>query len=116
MIAYNKTWLANLRLHAELKKAARKGNINEAEFKAIEQKYPAGFYTPGLFARIGLFILTCIVVCFGDGLLSLFLMGSNLVESGGWLFFLGGVSYAALEFMVSKKHYRSGVDDALLFI
>lgn len=116
MIAYNKTWLANLRLRAELKRTASKGNINNAEFKVIEQKYPVSFYTPGLFARIGLFVLTCIVVSFGAGLLSLFLMGSELVESGGWLFFLGGISYAALEFMVSKKHYRSGVDDALLFI
>ena len=117
MTAYNKTWLANLRLQTELKKDLLKGYVNHAEFKAVAEKYPVGFYTPGLFARIGLFILTCIVISFADGLLTLFFAASNLAFTGGWMFFLGLLSYAALEAIVNMKHhYRSGVDDALLFI
>ncbi len=117
MIAYNKSWLANIRLQAEMKKELRQGNISDAEFKAIAEKYPVGFYTPALFARVGLFILTCIVVSFADGLLSIMFAATGVVETIGWPIFLGLLSYVALEVMVSAKHhYRSGVDDALLFI
>ena len=116
MIAYNKTWLANLRLQVAMKKELQHGNITDAEFKAIAEKYPVGFYTPGLFARIGLFILTCIIISCADGLITLFFASSGLIETSGWFIFLGALSYIALEFMVKAKHYRSGVDDALLFI
>lgn len=71
MIAYNKLWLANLRLQADVKENLNKGYITVEEFKNIKDKYPVGFYTPGLFARIGLFILTIIVVTFANGILSL---------------------------------------------
>ncbi|MBB6127208.1 hypothetical protein [Mucilaginibacter lappiensis] len=117
MIIYNKTWLANLRLQATLKKDLLHGYITPVEFKSITEKYPVGFYTPNLFARIGLFILTCIIVSFGDGLISLLFSSSGLIDSFGWFFFLGLVSYVGLELMVSSNHhFRSGVDDALLFI
>jgi hypothetical protein len=117
MIAYNKTWLANLRLQQEVKKEEQQGNISYAEFHAIAQKYPVGFYSPNIFVRVGLFILTCVIVSFADGLLSLMAASGRLIVSFGWFFFLGLLSYIALEVMVSTKHhYRSGVDDALLFI
>jgi hypothetical protein len=58
------------------------------------------------------------VVTFADGLLSLlFASSSDLFDTFGWVFFLAILSYIALEVIVnSKHHYRSGVDDALLFI
>lgn len=117
MIAYNKTWLANLRLQDEFKKDVQQGNISKVEFDAIAQKYPVGFYSPNIFVRIGLFILTCVIMSFGDGLLSLMAASGNIVTSFGWFFFLGLLSYGGLELMVNAQHhYRSGVDDALLFI
>lgn len=118
MIAYNKTWLANLSLQEDTKENLNRGCIAAEEFKSIKDKYPVGFYTPGLFARVGLFILTLIVVGFANGVLSLlFASASNIVETSGWMFFLAILSYIALEIIVSSKHhYRSGVDDALLFI
>jgi len=115
MIAYNKIWLANLRLHDQLENDLQNGRISNDEFTAIKEKYPIGFYTPGLFARIGLFILTCIVIIFVDGLITL--MAGNALSSAGFPIFLGILSYAGLEVMVNvNHHYRSGVDDALLFI
>lgn len=116
MIAYNPTWLANLRLQNAVKKELQHGNITGEEFKAIEEKYPAGFYTPNIFVRAGLFILTCIIVLFADGLLSLMAAAGNIITTGGWFIFLGLLSYGALELMVNQSHhYRSGVDDALLY-
>jgi hypothetical protein len=115
MIAYNKTWLANLRLQKQLETDFENGSISHDEFKAIKEKYPVGFYTPGILARVGLFILTCIVMIFAGGILAL--MAGNAISNAGFPIFLGILSYAGLEFMVNaNNHYRSGVDDALLFI
>ncbi|HAL82713.1 MAG TPA: hypothetical protein DCO83_11140, partial [Mucilaginibacter sp.] len=115
MISYNKTWLDNLRLQGLLKKDLAAGKITPAEFAAITEKYPVGFYTPNLLTRIGLFVLTCIIVFFTDGLLSLTVSSSNIIGNFGWFLFLGLISYIALELIVNlKNHYRSGVDDALL--
>jgi len=118
MIAYNKIWLNNLRLQNDVKGSLDRGFITAEEFKNIKDKYPVGFYTPGLFARVGLFILTIIVITFTEGIISLlFASASDLFDTFGWVFFLGILSYIALEVIVSSKHhYRSGVDDALLFI
>ncbi|MDP9080439.1 MAG: hypothetical protein M3O71_23700 [Bacteroidota bacterium] len=117
MIAYNKIWLANLRLQDEVEIDVQQGNITPDEFIAIQTKYLVGFYTPNLFVRIGLFLLTCVIVLFGDGMLSLMAASGHIVDGFGWLFFLGLLSYAGLEIIVNNNnHYRSGVDDASLFI
>jgi hypothetical protein len=117
MIIYNKTWLANMRLQAVVKKDLLRGYITANEFKSITEKYPVGFYTPNLFVRVGLVILTFIIVSFGNGLISLVFAATGAVETFGWFFFLGLINYIALELIVkNNNHFRSGVDDALLFI
>jgi len=115
MISYNKTWLANLRIREQLKNELKKGNITPQEFTTVTEKYKVGFYTPNLLGRIGLFILTIVIVGFTYALLSL--MAGSSAESAGWFCFLSVLSYTALELIVRFKfHYRSGVDDALLVI
>ena len=117
MIAYNETWLANLLLQKAIKKELSRGSITNDECSAILAKHPSLFYTPAFFVRVGLFILTCIIVLFADGLLTLIFSSTGLIETGGWGIFLGLLSYASLEFMIAtKNHFRSGVDDALLFL
>lgn len=117
MIAYNKTWLANLRVKKTVQKNLSQGFITDAEFVAISQKYPIGFYSPPVLARIGLAVLTFIIIVFADCLLSFMMVSTRIIDSFGWLFFLGAFSYFILEVIVNTKlHYRSGVDDALLFI
>ncbi len=117
MIIYNKTWLNNLLIQEALRKDYQSGNITPDELKTIEEKYPVGFYTPNLFIRAGLFILTAIIVSFGAGLISLILMDSHLIESWGYVLFLGLATYAGLEALIfSKHHFRSGADDALIWI
>ncbi|SHG78375.1 hypothetical protein [Pedobacter caeni] len=117
MIIYNKTWLNNLDLQNQLKRAHRLGDITAEELKHLEEKYPVGFYSPNIFMRVGLFILTYIITGFAGGLLSLMLSDINdLITSPGYWLFLGIISYIMLELIVKRNHhFRSGVDDALMW-
>lgn len=117
MIIYNKTWLKNLNLQNQLKRAHRLGDITAEELKHMEEKYPVGFYSPNIFVRAGLFILTLIITSFAGGLLSLILSSmGDLITSPGYGLFLGLISYVALELIVQQKHhFRSGVDDSLMW-
>jgi hypothetical protein len=91
MIIYNKTWLNNLMAHELVSDEENGGYITRAESNAIKQKYPVGFYLPGIFIRVGLFILTCVITLCVMGLLSLMLESSQVLDSFGWpLFFLFG--------------------------
>jgi len=117
MIIFNKTWLNNLHLHSQFEEDEDTGCLSETEVKLLKQKYPVGFYMPGIVIRIGLFILTVIIVSFSIGLISLFLSEAHVVDNFGWPLVLGVAGYFVLESMVKQKHYyQSGVDEALLWI
>lgn len=117
MIAYNKTWLDNLNIHKQLDDAYEQHCLSTEEIAQCKRNYPVGFYTPHFFIRIGLFLLTLIIVAFSFGLfLMLFLAISNEEGLAVMAVFFGLVTYCALEFAVRKRHFRSGVDDALLWI
>lgn len=116
MIIYNKTWLENSVAQDELKKAHHAGDITTEELKTLEAKYPVGFYSPNIFMRIGLFILTYIVLGFAGGLITLALLDSNVIGAPGFSLFLSLICYCALEFIVrNNHHFKSGVDDALMW-
>jgi hypothetical protein len=90
--------------------------ISKEEAENIKLKFPVAFYTPNIFIRIGLFILTGIVVSFSFSLFSMPFMGSFENAWKGLMLFFAILTYAALEFMIQKnKHYKSGVDDALMW-
>lgn len=117
MIIYNETWLNNLRLHHQFEDDHDAGCITGQELKLLKEKYPVGFYMPGIIIRIGLFILTFIIVFFSAGLISLFLSEARIIDNFGWPLFLGIGGYFILETMVKQKYYyQSGVDEALLWI
>ncbi|UKJ06481.1 hypothetical protein [Solitalea lacus] len=119
MIIYNKTWYSNLRVQTKAQQSCDTGYITTDELKAIKQKYAVGFYSPNVFIRIGLFILTCVIILFASGLVGLMTMDSIRSLTGyGVLTIIGGIiTYAVLGLMVKDKfHYRSGVDDALLYL
>jgi hypothetical protein len=118
MIAYNREWLDNNMARQQLNDALADQCITNAEKEAAESRYPVGFYSPNIFIRIGLLILTVVIATFSFGLLALvFISGSSEFAIGGLSIFFGIVCFGALELMVNaKKHYRSGVDDALLLM
>lgn len=117
MIIYNNIWLANLLIREEAQKARKAEAISIEEQKKIDDKYPVGFYSPNIFIRIGLFILTCIIVSFSIGLLMLMISDTNVIDKWGFSLFVGILTYTSLELMARKSnHFKSGVDDALMWI
>lgn len=117
MIIYDKTNLDNLIIQEQASNALNMNILNQEDFKKVSAAYPVSFYTPNIFIRCGLFILTSIIVSFSVGFVTLILSNSRLVDNWGFFFILGLLTYAALEFVVkANKHYRSGIDDALIWI
>ena len=117
MIIYNKTWLSNSILLEIMEKEHQEKTISDAKLRDIKEKYPVGFYTPNLFIRIGLFIVTVIISVGFEQLLNLLLKDFGFNIGYGLKVIMGLLNYAALLIIVGKKfHYRSGVDDALLWI
>ncbi len=117
MLAYNKNWLDNLRNKEEIESALSSAYISEFEKEKLGSLYPVEFYSPNLFVRIGLFILTAIIAIFTMGIFALISL-DGLDRHYYWLIiFTGLLAYAALEYFVrEKKQYRSGVDDAMMWI
>ena len=117
MIAYNTTWLNNLYKRHQLHNVFAKNAISPQEKTTAWELYPVKFYTPHYFIRIGLFVLTTVIAFFSLGFVA-FVFRENIEHLIGSILLLSGLAcYAALEFFVlSKNHYRSGVDDALLWL
>lgn len=117
MIAYNKNWLDNLNNKEEIESAFYSASINADEKEKLGSLYPIGFYSPNLFIRIGLFILTAIIAIFTMGIFALIFLNGLDRHYYLLIIFTGLLAYAALEYFVKeKKQYRSGVDDALMWV
>ncbi len=116
MIAYNRQYLDNREVQEQAAEALAKNVITAGEQARIREAYPYTFYTPNIYVRIGLFLLTVLVSACGLGLYMLmFGMGANSV--GVPIAFFGLISYGVLElFIHNRGTYRSGVDDALLWV
>lgn len=116
MIAYNKDWLYNLFVRQQTDELFDNNIIDETEKKSIYDYYKVAFYSPNIFIRIGLFILTLIILIFTFGLLSLIFLSVIDKTYIGMFIFFGLLAYVALEIIIkNKKHFQSGVDDALLW-
>jgi len=117
MIAYNKEWLANELVQDEINTALGLKLVQPQEAENVNKAYPVLFYSPNIFIRIGLFVLTVIIAIFSIGLIALVSFDSMNENFASLGIFLGLCCWALLEMMVSSKHhYRSGVDDALLYM
>lgn len=116
MIAYNSEALDNLHIQEEAEKARKKDRITAEELVAIKTAHPFQLYTTNIYMRIGIFILTTIVVQFSFGFFMLMMNNSGERGLGVLSLFYSIGCYAAAEFMVrEKKHYKSGADTALLW-
>jgi hypothetical protein len=117
MIAYNRTSLDNLLIKEEAADAFHQQLISIEEYNAIEKVYPVDLYSPNIFIRIGLFLLTTVIVSMGYAFFLLLEIGGSEKGIGIMTFVYSLLLYGALEFMIrNKKSYRSGIDDALLWL
>ncbi len=117
MIAYNHKILDDTRSRNASEEALQKNLITRQEHQAICSKYPGEFYSPNLFIRIGLFVLTAVISVMAFGVFALFFSGAagGFVEMLGIFFSL--IAYFVLERMAGvQKHFKSGVDDALIWV
>ena len=97
------------------------GLIESESLKAIEAKHPLGFYSPGLFTRIGIFIFTWIGYSAAGGLFTLLFSGiidqmTTQIAISFFLLIHTVIIFTILEFVIrDRKAYKSGIDDALLY-
>lgn len=116
MIAYNKIWIRNVEKRAHCNEAFGQGIINDAALKAAFEKYPVGFYTPNFFIALGLLLLTLVVVLFSFGIVLVFFRDAHTSTLGVMGVLTGIACFAVLEKLISsKKYYREGIDEGLLW-
>lgn len=118
MIAYNKQQLDHREIVLEAERAFRRKLITQEELDSIKAAYPVELYTPNMYLRIGLFILTLIIGIFSYGFLCLIMLsGATEKMFGGINIFFAIGSFIVLELLVKeKKHYKSGADAALMWM
>ena len=119
MIAYKEKSLDAAVISEEAADALKKQLITNEEHAAIANAHKTDLYSPNVFIRIGLFVLTVVIVFMSFGLMFLFTGDALSNETGLFVTTLlfGAFIYAALEWLIqNKRHYRSGVDDALLWL
>jgi uncharacterized membrane protein YgcG len=117
MISYNSKTLDNVEVIDAAETALDKQCISIEEFREIKKAYPVDLYTPNPYVRIGLFILTLIASSFALGLFMLASISGGEQTVGVMLLIAGGGFYGMIEYMVhTKKHHKSGVDTALMWM
>src|SRR5581483_11584805 len=117
MIAYNHKSLDHLLINEEMQWALGQQLISKEEANAIEKAYPVDLYRPNLFIRIGLLLLTTVIVLMVFGLFCLMLLSGSEHAFGILALVFSLLIYTTLELLIrEKKHYRSGIDDALIWL
>jgi uncharacterized membrane protein YgcG len=115
MIAYNTHDLDANATCTEAEKWWKKGLLTAEQRQAIRTHYNSHFYTPNVFLRICLAVLSWILICAMLGIGVIFFDPNNRLGTGVLLVFFGGVLFTALEYYIrEKKYYQAGIDDALL--
>lgn len=116
MIVYNSQSLDNLYTQEQADMAKGADCITAEEYNAIITAHPVNLYTPNPYMRVGIFILTVIILLFSFGLFCLLSMAGGEEAFTFLCFLFGAGSYALAEYMVrEKKHYKSGADAALIW-
>ncbi len=115
--AYNPIWLQNLHIAKEANRWHKQGWISKEQFEKISSEYPSSFYHPNLFIRILLFIATLIALSGLSGLSGLTFANSGETILPILCIVYGLGSWLILEkvFIKTNNHYKSGVNEALLY-
>jgi hypothetical protein len=115
MIAYNKNWLDALEIHEKLAIWSEKGLISKETKQNILEQNKVGFHSPTFFVSIGLGLFG--MICISSVVSFVAMIFMNVTEwYNGFAFICGVGLILVLEFVIKKQnHYRSGLDDVLLY-
>ena len=112
--AYPPAWAQADALRAAARRWQRRGLLTPAQQAAIEVAHPAPYFRPNNWIRVVLFGATCLGASTGLGFLVLVTEGKLSSLAYSLLALLATLS--ALEWLLKEsRHYRSGVDNALLY-
>ncbi len=113
MIAYKDNDLRNLYMHEQISEAYSNNCLSKQQYEELRAGAPVNMYTPNIFIRIGLALLTIVIVLGAAGLLALVSDGMHSFPT--FIIVFGILCYGGLELMVnSNNHYNSGVDNILM--
>ncbi len=115
--AYNETWIQNLALVKEAKSLYKSNWITEPQNRSIAEVYASPVYHPNFLIRILLFIATLFGLSGVTGLFALMVIDTSESFIAICCIFYGIMSLVFLEmtFIKKKYHYKSGVNEALLY-
>ena len=112
MLAYNKTTLESLAIHEAAEEAADLNLISSQKETEIKTHYIVDLFSPNIFVRIGLGLLTIFIVLSSVGLIGLM---TNFSSPLVLMMLFAGGCFAVLSYMTTnKKHFNSGVDHVLM--
>ncbi len=117
MKAYNETWVRNKHITEHAARWQRQGLFDEAKMKQIREKFPVGFHESNGFIEIGLFVFSIVAVSGGYFLLATLLSKLFEVDLFYHFFNIGfgtAIGFLAGHLINSRKHYRAGIDNALI--
>ena len=118
MKAYSENWVENLKFKSKLNSWFKSGQLNQEELSKGNEYFKEDFYKPNWFILMGLFLFTNIAVSFTT---TFFLAMVGILDSkiglSIALIIVSAGSFIALEFFIKSKNlYRSGIDNALLYL
>ena len=117
-MGYYKAQIANREIRDAATRLAAHDLITKEQLGNIFGNFKDQLYVPGFFVRVGLFIFSLILVNAGLGIYFLLFSGivSESIAAGGMLILYAAIVFWALEFFTGKRfHFRSGIDDCLLY-
>lgn len=118
--AYNETWVENIDNQQIIKEWYEEKMLSEEQYGDAKKLFPVEFYQPNIFIEFGLFIFTNVAISSTFGFLSIMFFSSLMDTSIGLAAVcLGngiGLFFVLEYFIKSRKLYRSGTDNALLYV
>lgn len=117
-MSYNKNWIDSINIKANSIRLKNHNLVSDEQLNRINENYKENFYSPNMFVRIGLFIFTFILSNSALGIFGAMIAipFSNEFLFGVLCFVAAGILFFSLHFFINTKyHYRSGIDDCLLY-
>jgi hypothetical protein len=118
--AYNETWVDNIDNLSTIREWYEEKVLSKEQYDEAQKLFPVEFYQPNIFIEFGLFIFTNLAISATFGFMAVTFL-SGLIETSvglGVVSLVYGVALVSLlEFFIkSRKLYRSGTDNALLYV